>query len=202
MIIKTMSFSSIFVVLLFPLLFVLVDSLCNFPCSVRERQTYTSQYGTFKFCRYNSSYLIRGRGNNKEKQECYSRSGPFTVLSRNGNQYQCVKEVSLSGKITWVYESKFKKYKYPPTICSICSPKLMRPVVYVVKGVSLELAKCLKPPPMGCNRPMNCPITDRRDVPCSGCEKYDDGQCCSVPLPPPVQTWAYAHASAGSFGFK
>ena len=56
------------------------DALCNFPCNEQVKGKFRGALGTFEFSCKNSSLIVRTVGFKKELQECYARSGPFTLL--------------------------------------------------------------------------------------------------------------------------
>ena len=157
-------------------------SLCSHPCSRVNRGTFTDGTNEFVFgCRNTSVLKVYTPDGFLEDRECYARSGAFLVF-RVGNSYQCFKDTVYDSRtnVVIIYFSARRSFRNNPSICEVCSGPLTV-AVFVAKGQDIEAAKKIRPPRLGCNRPPNCPVIDRRnDKPCTGCEpKEDDGLCCS-----------------------
>ncbi|CAC5360329.1 unnamed protein product [Mytilus coruscus] len=172
----TIVWISVFLILLFRNVF----GLCSLPC---YRQN--TVYGRVN---EDGSPIIPGleRENNRTTsvftlhgrflfyQECYARSGLFTVIRRNNGThdlYSCGKTVVTNGfpDVIASFVTDLKIFEKSPTICDVCDGNFIPTMI-------------LRKDP-GCNIPAVCRVQNDRQVQCSGClaipeEVLDDGLCC------------------------
>ncbi|XP_071167272.1 uncharacterized protein [Mytilus edulis] len=162
-----------------------VESLCFFPCNRLEVGIYykvnnpgKNRISQFN-CKHPSLVFTPERG---ETRECFEQNGPFRVQRFQGNKFRCVKNMAFdpSGTMSVTYTKPFRTYYKTPTLCEVCgAPDRWSVAIFAAQGFSRHRALRVKVPPIGCNVPKDCHITNPyTDVPCNGCEPKDEDLCC------------------------
>ncbi|VDI49253.1 Hypothetical predicted protein, partial [Mytilus galloprovincialis] len=156
--------------------------ICAFPCWQQNRgfariNEDGSDFFVGAVSKTNRTTLeVSVNGSSIFTQECYARSGPFTVIKRtftSGDFYSCSKNIITNGfpDVLVSFVKPLKRFDSPPTVCDVCDGDFP----------SLQLVK-VQLPDIGCTIPSVCPVTSEGQIRCPECfqgsELFGDGVCC------------------------